>query len=158
MRYNKFLIRNFKGIKDLTINLNKEPKSKVFTLVGLNESGKTSILEAVNFFQELHPLKDRHKLIPKSEKINFNDSISVTAEIGVDAMDNENIIKFAKSLGYKDIKPLANINITKSYFFEISNFKSHTSLWSIELFGQKSKARKLMKIQHSDDKESDGKK
>jgi ABC-type polysaccharide/polyol phosphate transport system ATPase subunit len=68
MKYSKFVIKNFKGIKELTLDLEKEPKSKVFTLVGLNESGKTSILEAINLFQEIYPTKDRHKLIPKSEK------------------------------------------------------------------------------------------
>jgi predicted ATP-dependent endonuclease of OLD family len=46
MRYKSFRIRNFKGIKDTTINLQGIGGAGVFAFVGLNESGKTTVLEA----------------------------------------------------------------------------------------------------------------
>ncbi len=48
MEYKSFHIKNFKGISDQTINRGKRSAGKVFTLVGLNESGKTSVLEAIS--------------------------------------------------------------------------------------------------------------
>jgi ABC-type Na+ transport system ATPase subunit NatA len=50
MRYKSFRIRNFKGIKDTSINLSAESGANVYALVGLNESGKTTILEAIHTF------------------------------------------------------------------------------------------------------------
>ena len=44
MRFVDFKIKNFRGIKQLTINFDTIPEPKIYTLVGLNESGKTSIL------------------------------------------------------------------------------------------------------------------
>ena len=50
MRYKSFRIQNFKGIKDTTIGLESALGVGVFALVGLNESGKTTILEAIDKF------------------------------------------------------------------------------------------------------------
>ena len=43
-------INNYKGIEDVTLSLESAPLNNVFTLVGINESGKTTILEVVNSF------------------------------------------------------------------------------------------------------------
>jgi hypothetical protein len=50
MRFKSFRIRNFKGIKDTTINLESIAGASVFAFVGLNESGKTTVLEAIHSF------------------------------------------------------------------------------------------------------------
>ncbi len=44
MKIKEFNIRNFKGIKDESIEISGD----VITLIGLNESGKTTILEALS--------------------------------------------------------------------------------------------------------------
>lgn len=92
MKFKSFRIQNYKGIKDITIDF--EPRgANIFTLIGLNESGKTSILEAIASFnphlqnndeQALysnHEEKtiDPNKLIPKNQKANFTGKISVSA-------------------------------------------------------------------------------
>lgn len=88
MRHKFFEIKNFKGIEQVKIDFDSKPQSDVYTLVGLNESGKTTILEALNFFsykaETLNPLnlpgytvKDVHELIPISKRSNFNDDISI---------------------------------------------------------------------------------
>ena len=50
MRYQSFRIQNFKGIKDTTVSLQTIGGAAVFALVGLNESGKTTVLEAIHSF------------------------------------------------------------------------------------------------------------
>jgi AAA15 family ATPase/GTPase len=92
MRYTSFFIANFKGIQDLTLDLDGNPASKISILVGLNESGKTTIMEALSFFYEnirdtnerhltLHPsgIVDKHSLIPKNRKDNFSDKTKISA-------------------------------------------------------------------------------
>src|SRR5690242_10857904 len=120
MRYTKFIIKNFKGIKELTIDLNKEPKSKVFTLVGLNESGKTSILEAINLLSQNVIQSKRHELIPKSEKINFNQIISVKGELEISEEDFKKISTFVASNGYKELVAFDSLEISAKYFYKDS--------------------------------------
>ena len=96
MKYLGFSISNFKGIKQLDFDFNNLPNSNIYLLVGLNECGKTTIMEALSFFYEnvstiqeenaeivANTLNDRniHSLIPKNKKDNFNDSIQITAKI-----------------------------------------------------------------------------
>ncbi len=61
MEFRSFRIENFKGIEKMTLDFTRCPKSNVCTLVGLNESGKTTILEAIWLFsfnaEELDPLE-----------------------------------------------------------------------------------------------------
>lgn len=46
MHYTQFRFKNFKGIEQMTLKLS----GPVTTLIGLNESGKTTILEAIFCF------------------------------------------------------------------------------------------------------------
>jgi recombinational DNA repair ATPase RecF len=50
MKITDFQIQNFKGIKNAKLKLGKQT-APIHTLVGLNESGKTTILEAINAFR-----------------------------------------------------------------------------------------------------------
>ena len=54
MKYTKFLIKNYKAIEELSINL----KRNVIPIIGVNESGKTSILQAILAFD-----KDKDNLL-----------------------------------------------------------------------------------------------
>ncbi len=67
MRLTYFYFKNFKGIESLRLDLRHNPNSKVYTFVGLNESGKTTILEAIKHFvfktESLNALQlDRYKI------------------------------------------------------------------------------------------------
>lgn len=92
MRYKSFEITNFKGIEKIKIDLTKGPSQNIFTFVGLNESGKTTILEAINFFgygsEKVEPLQidaytssSYHNLIPMSKRDNFNSKIEIKATL-----------------------------------------------------------------------------
>jgi predicted ATPase len=47
MKYSKFTIKNYKGISDVVIDFSN---NRILTLVGLNESGKTTILDSIKLF------------------------------------------------------------------------------------------------------------
>lgn len=107
MRYKKFRIKNFKGIRDTTINFDRSGKMGVYALVGLNESGKTTILEAIHSFfpdtatselvggdeQQGVPIKDR---VPRDKISNFTGSVSVTATIEFNEEDKEVFVEKVK--------------------------------------------------------------
>lgn len=106
MRYKSFRIQNFKGIKDTTVNLQSVAGAAVFAFVGLNESGKTTVLEAIHSFSpdgatsELLggeaeigvPFKER---VPRHALSDFTGDVSVTAVVSVTQEDKE---KFAQRL------------------------------------------------------------
>lgn len=106
MKFKNFRIVNYKGIKDITISF--EPRgANIFTLIGLNESGKTSILEAIASFNphlqdndekalySNHEERaiDPNKLIPKSLKANFTDNISVESTLILEDGDKDILLK-----------------------------------------------------------------
>jgi len=92
MRYQYFTIRNFKGIQNATLRLNPSG-ANIFTLIGLNESGKTSILEAINAFKpdidQASMLKpevtyNAGLYIPKDKQANFTDNIEIETSVEFD--------------------------------------------------------------------------
>ena len=98
MRYISFRIRNFKGIKDTTVQLQSVAGASVFAFVGLNESGKTTVLEAIHSFapdeatSELLggeeglgvPFKQR---VPRHLLSEFTGEVSVTATLALTPED-----------------------------------------------------------------------
>lgn len=138
MKYTKLRIKNFKGIKELELDLDKNPKSKIFTLVGLNESGKTSILEAINLLQNKVGDEDAHKMIHKSQQFNFNGKIVIGSELELDEKDEEEIKKYCKdNFKFKLSEPIEKVKISKIYSFNNSKKKDYTSEWKINLKGKK---------------------
>lgn len=148
MRYTSFYIKNYKGIKELTLDLERQPTTNVITLVGLNESGKTTILEALDFFESGTLTGSEHTIIPKSKKSDFNDTIEVHAEIEFDVESNGKIKRFARSKGYRT---LANINTAKiklAYTYRNSVYIDSESSWTLDcnLRGAKGRDGGLTKI------------
>jgi hypothetical protein len=102
MRYKSFRIRNFKGISDATVDFSGALGASVFPFVGLNESGKTTVLQAIHTFSpdsatsELLsgekdvgvPFKDR---VPRHLISTFTGDVSVTAILEVDNTDRDRI-------------------------------------------------------------------
>ena len=152
MRYTKFVIKNFKGIHELTIDLSKQPESRIYTFVGLNESGKTTILEAINVFSSDYKEKDAHKLIPKHQKANFNGKVSVSAYVDVDEEDNRRIKDKFVELGYTEYVPVSSFSIDTTYCFENSKYKKGISYWGFNPKVRKKRSRKLIELpaEHSD--------
>lgn len=139
MKFTKFRIVNFKGIEDVTINLDKSPNANIYTLVGLNESGKTTILEAINFFNPtISPLEipgstitDYNNLIPISNRDNFNGTISIIVTLKLEPDDLAKINSFViENTDFKHVKPIEEITHYHYYEFENSRYKKNTPKWT----------------------------
>lgn len=141
MRFESFTIKNFKGIKEISFKLDKSVKA--YTLVGLNESGKTSILEAINAFRNIVKSDNRHTLIPKSEKLNFNGAIEISATISVSSQDKKEIEDFVIKRGYSKIKIGDTITVKRKYEFNNSNSTKSTNLWTLNLDAKKKGSKKF---------------
>lgn len=123
MKYTQFSLYNYKGIPNIELDLSKKPQTNIFTLVGLNESGKTSILEAINLFYDDILKKNAHELIPKNKQYSFDGEVSICAYLHLDELDIRKIEKFLiKNYGFEisNKEDLEKISITKSYRFKES--------------------------------------
>ena len=131
MKFTYFKFENFKGIAKETLDLAKNPDSKVFTLVGLNESGKTTILEAINYFAykkesllaldlDSYEVDDIHSLIPINKRNNFNGFITIGAGLEFDEEDIKAIKKHFLIKNIKLTKCGKRISFTQKYFFKNS--------------------------------------
>ena len=167
MRHSHFEIKNFKGIAQVRIDLDTAPRGNIYTLVGLNESGKTTILEALNFLsyrtETLDPLnlpgysvKDVHELIPISRRANFTDSIVLTAGYILDADDNQLIRDYLrKELGFELAQDVPPFEVTQTYAFVDSQLVSSSppqprSIWSIKFIGKRPRAKKQVELDGED--------
>ena len=151
MKYIKFEIKNFKGIKELTIDLSKQPFNRIYTFVGLNESGKTTILEAINAIMKGFDNIETHKLIPKHLKANFSETISVTTFIKVDNDDNQKILEKFKELGYSDYQPINEFAIQATCVFENSiPSKDNVTYWDFHPMVKLHKSKKYKGLKAKD--------
>ncbi len=121
MRYRKFKIQNYKGISKVEIDF---VENRILTLVGLNESGKTTILESVRLFFDLIsgaaiPPEKLNDIRPKG--INFTGTIVIEGTLDVEEKDKQKIQKFHSDQGKR-----GNLDIPSSltYTFEFE-FKTH---------------------------------
>ena len=145
MRYIKFNIKNYKGIPNIQLDLKKKPQSNIFTLVGLNESGKTSILEAINFFEKGIARTKAHTLIPKSRQYNFTGATSVEAEIELDDCIVQEIEDYLKNEhGFTLTEDIGIIKIRRECRFNNSTPSENQwneEIWSTHFIGKPSRAK-----------------
>lgn len=159
MQIIKFDIRNFKGIDHTTINLRDDTPGNVGTLIGLNESGKTTILEALSHFVTedkdtaslvgtVQKKADLQDLIPKDRKAAFTGRISIKATIAIDKHDVQALSEMFRKkhdlLLDKD-NFQKTVTVERAYEFLDSNHEDNHTFWSIN-FGLKSNRAKKFKI------------
>ncbi len=135
MKYIKFKIKKFKGIDELELDLSKIPNGKIFPLVGLNEAGKTTILEAIDFFQNGVEDEKAHELIHKRDKGNFTGNIEVSATLLLDDEDKNYIRNYIKeeieNSGLQLKEDIEAIEITRKIKYENGKFKEKlNNTWS----------------------------
>lgn len=143
MRYIEFSIKNYKGIKDERLKLDTLPEMKIFTLVGLNESGKTSVLEAINSFQ--NGIKNKDSIIPKDKKMNFNDTVELSATALLDENDEKLIKNLCQEKGFLVQEDIGKVTITRKLKYKNSKPEGKglvKSTWAINLKGHKTTSRK----------------
>lgn len=120
MKYASFTIINYKGIKNLSLDLSISPDIKIYTLIGLNESGKSTILEAINDFEFEVPIGKRHLLLPKSGAGGFTGDIEIAAVLKFSDDDKKKIFDFLEGFKYKNISIDDELKIRRVYKFENS--------------------------------------
>lgn len=122
MLYKNFKIQNFKGINEIEIDLEN---NRIITLVGLNESGKTTIMEAIESFFLM--IKGNNPEITKLNEfrpkgIDFTGSIMVEGTLSFDNSDVKKIEEFWKKLGKRK-----RFNIPREIIYTYKfNFDLHT--------------------------------
>lgn len=125
MRYTQFHIENFKAINNITIDLSKEG---LVLLLGINESGKTSILRAIETFDYINDLED------EAERSRFTRSIRNKKELNSKAVISADVIlekgdseKLITSIGLNEEKgklfnKINSLSISRNFVFENANF------------------------------------
>ncbi len=141
-----FEIENYKGIVRTKIELAGKIDSPVVTLIGLNESGKTTILEAISQFvssdRSVSSLyffspenKDEFSFIPVSQKGGFTGEVSISATVVLDPSEVEEISAIGASLGVEvDAAALsAPFKIIKAIRFKNSEAQSSSGSLGFDL-------------------------
>ena len=159
MRFTHFEVRNFKGIQKVRLNLTAAPRSLVHTLIGLNESGKTTILEAINRFEFRDSLDaldlpgygqyDPHDLIPISKRSNFNGKIEIEAGVELDDADQKLVAgELRKAHGLVSVEQILPFKITQSFQFKASRLEAGqpTNTWTVKFIGTPYKRRKAITL------------
>lgn len=170
MKFVSLRIKNFKGIEDVTIDLNRCFGNNIYTLIGLNESGKTTLLEAISYItttakddelglfdsKGFEFLDKPSKLIPIGKLQNFNDNISVEAKISFEKGDKKQIIDYFRNTYDQElIIEGDNFNIEKRLVFENSELtKGPTTYWSVQL-KIKDENNNIVELESSDAKWTD---
>jgi predicted ATP-dependent endonuclease of OLD family len=158
MKYERFLIQNYRGIQAAELRLNPDSKVKIITLVGLNESGKTTLLEAIHSFSPdednsaifgpSESSTDLHLLIPKDRLANFSDEIIVSALLRIEDSEISDLadhLKSEKNFLIEKEKFPKTITIEVAHQFENSKFIRTRRTWSLRFEGRTKSGRKVQK-------------
>ena len=160
MKFTYFKFKNFKGIEDQKIDLLRSVGSSIYTLVGLNESGKTTILEAINFFShkqesldvlelDSYSIEDIHSLIPINKRDNFNDCITIEAGLELNKDDISKVKKAIKEKNGIIVNECSNtVTYTQNYYFKNSKHQPelNESLWKYWAKGKTARAKKIRNL------------
>lgn len=156
MKLIKIEAQNFKGIEHIELNLDNAPFNNVFTLVGINESGKTTILEAINSFEYNEEknlslisnaiLPSKEKIIPIKDKINFNGSIKIAFTLLLNENDKKELKEYLlKQFDFELLEEIDVITTEQIYNYKNSNYENTSYKWNMPLRGkpQKSRTKKM---------------
>ncbi|WP_260597442.1 AAA family ATPase [Sphingomonas endolithica] len=159
MRFLSFTIKNFRGVQNARIDLIPQGAG-VFTLIGLNESGKTTVLEAIGTFQlyggdekSLYQAKpsqvEPSTYVPKDAKATFTGDITVAAVIEFEDGDKASCIAWAEKEGTIKVDSDSvpdRITVTRGYRFKDGDLVEPIHDWSMILLGKEKGNRKFTPI------------
>lgn len=149
-RVTQFEIENFKGAESVKIELESRSSSPVVTLIGLNESGKSTILEAISHFvtgdRSIASLFDGPyaqtsalSLIPLHRKAAFTGQIKVSGTIFLEESDLLKLVEIAA--GHKLILNVDALRVpikaVRAFKFQDSALEENASLWTLPILVKK---------------------
>lgn len=159
MKLVNFEVKKFKGIGNLKISFNSTPNNEVYTLVGINESGKTTILEALNYYEyndekELNKISNamlpsHEDIIPIKSRSNFNDDIIIKAIHKLDNDDKDDLIEYIENnCNFILSESVDEITTIQKYKYKNSKFDIMESTWTLPLKGKikNSKSKKIIEL------------
>ena len=164
----KFVLKNFKGVEQVEVDLVDRTNCPVMTLIGLNESGKTTILEGIShfvsgdrsvsgLFEGTHAKASGVGLIPVHRKAAFSSDVEVSGLVELDDSDIDAICKLGATQKLqvdKDaLKPA--FYVTKRFKFEDSVLKTTVSNWALLLQVRKQKRSQFCAYKRPNDKDED---
>lgn len=144
-------IENYKGITDMRIDFPQEAGESVFPVIGLNESGKTTILEALTFVnttkEDLSALEfaglrkqESHHLIPVSARTSFTGRISVGLSMTTEEEDRRYIQEeFSRQTGYGLAHVPNEFLLTSYYEYENAKFIKSAGRYELDVKYEKKK-------------------
>lgn len=154
VRFKSFIFQNFRGIKSAELKLSRRADSRINVLVGLNESGKTTILEAIHHFRSNPDLSrktpsakrrssaDYQAMLPISERHFFNGAIEIIATVEIEERDRADIEKYLReTFGFTKVILEKEFEINHKINFEDSKFKLINNEWSLNFMGKKGRAK-----------------
>nr|DAK45194.1 MAG TPA: putative ATP-dependent endonuclease [Caudoviricetes sp.] len=123
MKYKKFRIKNYKAIKDLTIELDNQ---NLLPIIGLNETGKSSILQAIFAFDCFNDKQYNGEFINYDYiKNKFENKQNPIIEAEIENINKNDLIENA--IGYI-ITQKEDYFISNSRYKDESEFKKHKYL------------------------------
>lgn len=141
-RVTGFQIKNFKGAEDVSIDLESRSSSPVLTLIGLNESGKSTLLEAIShfvtgdksiasLFEGSYAQASALSLIPLHRKAAFTGKITVAGTIQLDEQDLESLSNIAKDFKVTlDLESLRKpFQAIRTFSFQDSALEESNNYW-----------------------------
>lgn len=128
MKFTKFAINNYKAIKTAMVDLSKEG---LVLLLGINESGKTSVLRAIESFDRTNDPSDdfyRTRFFKSiRNKKELNSAASISAEIFIENKDKQKFSEIfteqVKDTEEKAVKGISKLTITRHFEYENAEFK-----------------------------------
>jgi predicted ATPase len=113
MRYRKFTIKNYKGINKVDIDFSED---RIITLVGLNESGKTTIMEAIHLFYQMIRGNDPKaanlkEMRPKG--VGFSKGIIIEGTLELEDVDRSKLQAYWKN----DLKKRTKLEIPETFSY-----------------------------------------
>jgi hypothetical protein len=162
----KFILRNFKGIEEVEVDLVDRTNCPVLTLIGLNESGKTTILEGIShfvsgdrsvsgLFDGAHAKASGVGLIPMHRKAAFTSDIEVIGLVELSQKDVDDIVALGRERAQRihvDPSVLAiPFEVTRRFRFEDSILIKSNNSWSIEIQAKGHKRSQYKKIGSTED-------
>ena len=142
MKLVNFEVKKFKGIGNLKISFSTTPNNGVYTLVGINESGKTTILEALM-------LPSHEDIIPIKNRSNFNDDIIIKAIHKLSEDDKKDLLEFIENdCNFILESNIDEITTIQKYKYKNSKFDTMDSTWTLPLRGKlkNSRSKKIIEL------------